>query len=250
MLYTVWSFGVVCSGCRDEFILWDVARDERASVRESKIRSDFACPHCHKLLDKRNLFRTRRYPVQVGYPNPNGGTKESTATLDQEDLAKLAEIEAGGLPAGLWFPTTPIPDGINTRQPLAAGITTVDQCYTTRALWAFAHLWHFALQWPDEDIRLKLLFTLTSLYKRVTVFSEFRFWGSSGNTANFNVPAVMNQQNVFRAFERKAGTISLYFGHTPRRTRDVRVSCDSACNLRQIPDSFNRLHIHGPTLRR
>jgi 16S rRNA G966 N2-methylase RsmD len=237
MLYTVWSFGLLCSACHAEFLLWDVARDERPSVRESKIRSEFRCPSCGASLNKRGLKRTRRYPVQVGYPNPGGGTKESVATPDDDDLRKLAEIDTAGVPAGLWFPTTSIPQGINTRQPLAAGISRVDLCYTTRSLWAFAHLWHLALNWPDEDIRLKLLFTLTSLYKRVTVFSEFRFWGGSGNTANFNVPAIMNEQNVFRAFERKAGTISLYFGHTTRANRHVRVSCQSACDLTQIPDS-------------
>lgn len=237
MLYTVWSFGFLCRSCGREFVLWDVARDERRSVRESKIRSDFACPHCRTALNKRGLSRTRRYPVQVGYSNPNGGTKEVTATPDADDLEKLAEIDRAGLPAGLWFPTTRISEGINTRQPLAAGIRSVDQCYTTRALWAFAHLWRLALQWPEPDIRLKLLFTLTSLYKRITVFSEFRFWGGSGNTANFNVPAIMNEQNVFRAFERKAGTISLYFGDTTRRQRDVRVSAQSACALSQVPNA-------------
>ena len=99
-----------------------------------------------------------------------------------------------------------------------------------------AHLWQMALDWPERDIREKLLFTLTSLYKRVTVFSEFRFWGGSGNTANFNVPAIMNEQNVFRAFERKARTISWYFREAPKTPRQLRVSCQSATDLRQLPE--------------
>jgi 16S rRNA G966 N2-methylase RsmD/DNA-directed RNA polymerase subunit RPC12/RpoP len=236
MLYMVWSFGLLCSHCSKEFVLWDVARDERESVRESKILSEFDCPHCGAHLGKRSLKRTRRYPVQVGYRNPQGGTKEATATPDADDFRRLEEIERDGLPAGLWYPTDPFVEGVNTKQPMAAGIARVDQCYTKRALWAYAHLWRRASEWPDAEMRHKLLFVLTSLYKRITVFSEFRFWGGSGNTANFNVPAVMNEQNVFRAFERKAKTIALYFADAPARKRQVRVSCQSACSLPQLPD--------------
>src|SRR5207247_8813269 len=41
VLYTVWSYGVICPECDREFILWDVARAEKPRVRESKILSDF-----------------------------------------------------------------------------------------------------------------------------------------------------------------------------------------------------------------
>ena len=99
-----------------------------------------------------------------------------------------------------------------------------------------AYLWNAAQKWPDEIVRDKLLFTVTSLYQRVTVFSEFRFWGGSGNTANYNVPAIMNEQNVFRAFARKANTISWYFKSAEPKPRHVRVSCQSACHLPQIKD--------------
>jgi hypothetical protein len=125
---------------------------------------------------------------------------------------------------------------MNTAQPIAAGITTVDKVYTTRALWSMAYLWDLALRWPDDEIRPKLLFTLTSLYRRVTIFSEFRFWGGSGNTANLNVPAIMNEQNVFMAFARKAATISWYFRDAPQLRRDLRVTVQSAAHLTQLAD--------------
>ena len=67
MLYTVWSYGVVCPACEREFLLWDVARDEKPSVRESKILSEFPCPHCGAHVKKRGMKRASRYPVQVGY---------------------------------------------------------------------------------------------------------------------------------------------------------------------------------------
>jgi hypothetical protein len=54
-------------------------------------------------------------------------------------------------------------------------------------------LWQAASSRPDIKVRDKLSFTLTSLYQRITVFSEFRFWGGSGNTANFHVPTIMSE---------------------------------------------------------
>jgi DNA modification methylase len=236
MLYMVWSYGVICPQCEREFVLWDVARDERESVRESKILSEFDCPHCQTHLKKRGLKRTKRHPVQVGYKCCTTSLKEATAPLDDFDLAQLKRIERTGVPDGLWYPTAAFPPGINTRQPIAAGITTVDKAYTPRALHAMAHLWDAASRWPDKDMRDKLLFTLTSLYQRVTLFSEFRFWGGSGNIANYNVPFVINEQNVFRTFARKANTISWYFKTAPRIPREVEVRTQSACHLTHVPD--------------
>lgn len=236
MLYTVWSYGMLCNLCTKEFVLWDVARDEKPRVRDSKILAEFACPHCQRTIKKRGLKRTRRYPVAVGYKCCKGGLQESTAELDQYDQEKLAKIQPELIPSSLWFPQSPFPPGMNTKQPIAAGIATVDQAYTPRALWAMAYLWNAAQNWPNEAVREKLLFTVTSLYQRVTVFSEFRFWGGSGNIANYNVPAIMNEQNVFRAFARKANTISWYFKSAEPKLRQVRVSCQSACDLAPIKD--------------
>jgi DNA modification methylase len=236
MLYMVWSYGAICSSCHKEFLLWDVARQERASVKESKILSQFLCPYCRSLLRKRGLRRTDRYPVQVGYKCCGKGRKESVSDPDDHDRNQLRRIKVEGMPANLWYPTDPFPPGVNTRQPIAAGIRTIDQAYTPRALHAMAYLWSLASAWPEKNIREKLLFTLTSLYQRVTVFSEFRFWGGSGNTANYNVPFIMNEQNVFRAFLRKAHTIALYFRSAPDVPREVETSVQSACHLGQLPD--------------
>jgi DNA modification methylase len=236
MLYMVWSYGVVCPECQREFVLWDVARNERPSVRESKILSEFDCPHCKAHLKKRGLKRTKRYPVQVGYKCCGRGLKEQTAPLCDYDRHVLAAVESEGIPRGLWYPTDRLPEGINTRQPIAAGIERVDQAYTPRALYAMAWLWHLAKQWTDAEMSGKLLFTLTSLYQRVTLFSEFRFWGGSGNTANYNVPFICNEQNVFRTFNRKANTISWYFQSAPQRPRNVEVRKASACHLAHIRD--------------
>ena len=235
MLYMVWSYGLLCNRCNREFVLWDVARDERERVRESKILSEFDCPHCGEHLKKRGLKRTQRYPVSVGYRCCGAGLKECTAPPDKFDLKLLKQLEQGP-PHDLWYPRDRFPDGVNTKQPIAAGVSSIDKAYTPRALHAMALLWKIASERPERDVREKLLFTITSLYQRVTVFSEFRFWGGSGNTANYNVPAIMNEQNVFTTFERKAKTISWYFREAADQPRQIEVSTQSACCLGQLPD--------------
>lgn len=235
-LYTVWSFGALCPDCHEEFVIWDVAREERPKIRECKIRSQFNCPHCGHLVQKKTLVRTKRYPVQIGYHCCGSRQKEKTAVPNSQDLELLDSIDRGGVPKDLWYPTAPFPRGVNTGQAIRAGITSVDKVYTTRALWAMAFLWDKAVRWPDPAMRSKLIFTLTSLYQRVTLFSEFRFWGGSGNIANYNVPAICNEQNVFRAFERKAKTISWYLDSAPRVYREFRISTQSACHIPQLPD--------------
>lgn len=236
-LYTVWSFGVLCSHCNKEFILWDVIRDEKPKSKDSKLKKEFDCPHCHKNLLKRTLIRTKRYPVEIGYKCCVKGLTEQKAIPDVYDLEKIKNITQESIPSDLWYPTNSFPDGINTRQPIQAGITSVDKAYSPRALWAMAYLWQKASQWNDEEIRSKLMFTVTSLYQRVTWFSEFRFWGGSSNTANYNVPAIANEQNVFKTFERKAKTILLYFKNAQDIKRNVQVSTRSACNLEHLQDA-------------
>ena len=236
LLYAVWSYGLICNKCGKEFIIWDVARDEKDRVRDSKIRREFDCPHCGKNIAKSKLKRTKRYLVQIGYKCCMKGRKEQTAPPTVEDIEIIERIERKGLPKDLWYPTDKFPIGINTRQPIAAGIDTIDKAYTPRALWAMADLWERASRYPNPLIRNKLLFVLTSLYQRVTLFSEFRFWGGSGNTANYNVPQIINEQNVFKTFRRKAETIRWYFRDAPRVTRPLHVSVKSACNLDHLPD--------------
>lgn len=236
MLYMVWSYGFLCKECGKEFILWDVARDEQPRVRDSKIKTEFECPHCNRWLKKRELKRTQRYPVAVGYKCCQKGPKELTAPLDDFDKGKLMQIDAIGVPPELWHPTAPFQPGVNTKQPIAAGIDSIDKAYTTRALTVMAYLWDQAINHAEKDIKNKLLFTLTSLYQRVTLFSEFRFWGGSGNTANYNVPAIINEQNVFRAFSRKADTIGWYFRSADQHRPPFEVSTQSACHLPQLPD--------------
>ena len=238
MEYMVWSYGLICDGCQNEFILWDVARDERPSVRESKIKGTFDCPHCDKGLQKRFLSRTKCYPVQIGYRCCESGLQESKAVPDAYDKMVIKSAERAGVSLDLWYPTTAFRDGVNTRQAIGHGLSSVDRLYTPRNLQAVARLWDIARRWKDQDVSAKLMFTVTSLYQRVTRLSEFRFWGGSGNIANYNVPMIFNEQNVFKVFYRKAKTIRDYLATCSQvRNSPFFISTQTTTDLRVIPDN-------------
>jgi len=80
-IYTVWSYGAICNHCSTEFTIWDVARDERDTVKESKILSEFDCPHCGIRIKKRELKRTDLYPVALGYKCCTKSLKEKVHNI-------------------------------------------------------------------------------------------------------------------------------------------------------------------------
>ncbi|AXY78084.1 hypothetical protein D3H65_30630 [Paraflavitalea soli] len=232
--YTVWSYGLTCDKCDKEFILWDVARDEKPSYKESKILSTFNCPHCHGLIKKGKLKRTRLYPVQIGYKCCDKGLKDTVHQPKEYDFKKLQEIDK--IKIDKWYPTNKFPIGVNTNQPINHGLDSVDKLYTHRALLALSEIWHACINHDNLEIRPLLLWTFTSLYQRVSVLSEFRFWGGSSNTANYNVPQIMNEQNVFRTFKRKSETIAYHLEETRKNSILRHISVRSATHLDHIPD--------------
>ena len=248
MDYMVWSYKTRCYECDVEFVIWDVARDEKPRSRDSKVLSEFKCPNCKKLIAKRKLIRTSIVPVAVGYRCCKRGLQEAIVPPNQQDLTLLTEIEKSGVPRELWYPKDVLPLGDNTKQAISHGMDSVDKLYTVRALSALAKLWNLGKRWPNNDEKLKLMFTFTSLYHRVMRLSEFRFWGGSGNTPNYNVPMIMNEQNVFKAFSRKAKTIELYLkAMSDSEKVPFCISTQSSTNLNGLPsDSVDFIFTDPP----
>jgi DNA modification methylase/DNA-binding transcriptional regulator YiaG len=207
ILYTVWSYKVLCYHCGSEFVLWDHCRKYGTRVREHKILSEFPCPQCKTVLEKSKLQRTSVVPVMLGYKCCTGGQQETTHSLSDEDMGLIEEIEQNPPLQPGFFPQTKLPVGVNLRQPAKHGLDSIDKFYTSRNLAAMSHLWRTIHRVEDINLAAYLAFAFTSLYQRVTRLSEFRFWGGSGNTARFNVPYISNEANVFLTFERKAKTI-------------------------------------------
>jgi DNA modification methylase len=237
-IYTVWSYRVQCPACAETFNYWEVGRSIGASVRESRLRTEVNCPHCQVLSRKKNLKRLQFEPVEIGYKCAQRRSQQETmAQPSAEDCDLIARIESRGVPNRLWYPTDKLPDGVNTRQPVPYGIASVDAFYTTRNLWAMAALWREATRWPDRVQGQRLMFALTGLYLRVTKFSEFRFWGGSGNSPRLYVPMVMNEQNVFVTLRRKLRHIRDHLSSAQfDSSSQFCITTQSSGSLEQVPD--------------
>jgi len=231
--YTVWSYGLICNKCGNEFILWDVARDEKPNYKESKILAEFNCPHCHEYIKKGQLKRAKLYPVLIG-SRCCDGLKDVVHAPTPQDLLKLEEIS--NIAIQKWYPQNKFPIGVNTKQLINHGLVSIDKLYTHRALTALSEIWESCINYEVAELRPLLVWTFTSLYQRVSVLSEFRFWGGSSNTANYNVPQIMNEQNVFKTFKRKSETISFHLEEAEKNNSKRHISVRSATDLGHIPD--------------
>ncbi|MDE3136649.1 MAG: hypothetical protein KGL59_08740 [Acidobacteriota bacterium] len=238
VLYTVWSYKVICADCGFEFLLWDHCKKFGRVVKEHKILTEFPCPSCDKVQRKSTLRRTVAVPVLVGYKCCGSKQQEVTHSLSGRDLARIEALENSAPLAEGFYPSKEIPDGVNLRQPVKHGLDRLEKFYTRRNLSALSHLWQAIHHVASPQLCGHLAFVFTSLYQRVTRLSEFRFWGGSGNMARFNVPFVFNEANVFVTFERKARTILDHLESTAANFRGrVLVVNDSATCMGRIPDS-------------
>lgn len=235
ILYTVWSYRVLCSHCGDEFVLWDHCRRYGRTVREHKILSEFSCPSCNATIKKKTVKRTHAVPVLLAYKCCQ--KKQVEHPLMVPDLGRIKRLESEPMLAEGFFPITPIPDGANLNQPKRHGLDRIDRFYTPRNLSALSHIWKEIHRIENPAIAGVLAFAFTSLYQRVSRLSEFRFWGGSSNTANFNVPFIFNEANVFATFERKAASIFDHLETTAVNYRGKRIVIqNSATNLDYLPD--------------
>lgn len=237
LLYTVWSYRVVCNHCEHEFQLWDHCRAYGQRVRDHKILKEFPCPGCGTTVKKSRLTRTIAEPVQVGYKCCRSKQTEVTHAPNADDLARIAAINAAPPLVDGFYPTTSLGDGVNLRQPKKHGLDTIDKFYSPRNLAALSQIWREIHRIADPELAAEVGWVFTSLYQRVTKLSEFRFWGGSGNTARFNVPYIYNEANVFQTFKRKAITIQDHLETTAAAYEgQALVFNGSATDLAALPD--------------
>lgn len=234
--FTVWSYHLECNHCEETFVLWDHCRKYGRTVREHKLLRKFPCPHCGEEVNKSYLKRSNPIPVFLGYKCCSKKIVERPLSKDDLkqacDLSDLLEEYKNDLPK------QPLPDGVNLRQPQKHGLDAVEKFYTDRNLVACAAIWREIRKIENPDLAAAVGFVFTSLYQRVTRLSEYRFWGGSGNTANFNVPQIYNEANVFVTFERKAKSIADHFATTAQNySGRAVVRTGSATDMNFLPDN-------------
>ena len=237
ILYTVWSYSLECNHCHQPFVVWDHCRKYGENVREHKLLRRFPCPNCGVEVTKSNLKRLDQTPVFLGYRCCSGHkiVEHKLTDADHERIEKtrlmLSEYVGD-------YPDTALPDGVNLNQPKRHGLDTVAKFYSNRNLLACAAIWREIRRIEDPELSAAVGFVFTSLYQRVTRLSEYRFWGGSGNMANFNVPHIFNEANVFVTFERKAKSVADHYCATAMGYEGrCAIRTGSATDLSFLPDN-------------
>lgn len=235
-LYTVWSYELECNHCGKIFVLWDHCRKYGNNVREHKLLKKFPCPHCGVEVNKSYLKRHDVIPVFLGYKCCSKKIVEHP--LSKADHRRITKSKSILAAYSGHIPTNVIPDGVNLNQPKRHGLDAINKFYTDRNLAACGAIWKEIKRIEDPELAAAVAFVFTSLYRRVTKLSEYRFWGGSGNTANFNVPHISNESNVFITFKRKAKSIADHFVTTANRySGRAVIRTGSATNLSFLPDN-------------
>ena len=170
--YTVWSEVFSCPECAGEVVFAREALD----MRTKRVRKEFPCPHCGKLVTKRELDRrdaTRidpvtgtgflepgRVPVLIEYVHNN---KKYEKPVDQQDLRLLDRIARLPWPAEIPHDRMMhVADdtkvwGDEWRSGVAS-FTHVHHLFQHRAAQALAAVWRRATNHPDPRTRAILLF--------------------------------------------------------------------------------------------
>lgn len=233
--FYVWSYILECNHCHTDFVLWDHCRKYGNNVKEHKLLKKFPCPHCGEEVNKSYLKRKQQVPVFLGYKCCSKKIVEHPLTTSDLERIAVAELEVSDWNGN--YPDLMLPDGVNLGQPKRHGLDSIAKFYTSRNLIASAAIWREIRKIDDPDLATAVAFAFTSLYQRITRMSEYRFWGGSGNTANFNVPHICNEANVFVTFERKAKSIADHFVTTASAyVGKSAVITGSATDLSFLPD--------------
>lgn len=186
--YTVWSEVFSCPECAREVVFTKEALD----MRTKRVRKEFPCPHCAKLLTKRDLDRRHamridpvtghgfsepgRVPVLIEYLR-NG--KKHEKPVDDRDLRLLDRIARLPWPAEIPHDRM-MHVGEGTKRwgdQWRAGVssfTHVHHLFRDRAAHALAAVWKRAVHHEDPRMRGILLFFAEQAVLTISAMNRYR----------------------------------------------------------------------------
>jgi DNA modification methylase/predicted RNA-binding Zn-ribbon protein involved in translation (DUF1610 family) len=213
--YVIWSDVFVCPSCGAEVVFWDAALDRTTG----DLRSEFACPRCGAMLNKRSAARATvaKYDSVIGQTisqakgvpvliNYFAGGKRFDKKPDVSDLALLDRIDAQDIPYD--FPTEKFMFkgerwGDTWRAGVHAGITNVHHFYTKRNLWVLSSLWH-----AFRDDPMGRLAMTSVLVKTASVLHNIGIKHGAINLAgalpnSMFIPSNRAERNLFKLIDGK-----------------------------------------------
>ncbi len=245
--FTLYSDVVRCPECTTETMLYTVAVDEQ----NDSFGSNLKCPHCKALVQeskwepvhttsfdpilKQTIRHLRIEPVLINY---SIGSTRYEKLPDDQDKERIDT--AFNLLSSQGLPSVALIDGKETQRNVLIGITHLHQFFTPREHLFVATLLHQIQNYPDNNLRQTLLFSLTASLPYTSRMRRFRADRKGGGplSGTLYVSSLITPLHVLKAFRRNATTIanSLTPPVDPRKGHVI--STQDAGHLRQIQDSM------------
>ena len=208
--YVVWSDVFLCPSCTGEVVFWEAAVDKDLK----KINDEFECPHCSTSLNKRSVDRawTTKYDEAISetvkqikqvpvFINYSISGKRFNKYPDEFDTQLIEEISNKKIP--YTFPTTPVPKGDKTGEPLRIGITHAHHFYTKRNLFVLSALWSAYENNPKGRLVLTsvLIKTASLLHNIGLKDGKINLAGALPNA--MYIPSNLAERNLFQLIDGK-----------------------------------------------
>lgn len=244
--YTLWSDVFICPSCGKEIVFWDIAVDENGNMRK-----ELRCKHCNTIVTKSKCQRAKdirvdaktgkviefakQVPVLINY---TAAGKRYDKKPDADDLALIEKIDHMDI-SQYWYPTTEIPMGEKTSDPIKIGITNVSLYYTVRNLHAISAIWAKA---KTSKYKNQIMFCVTSVLMKTA--SKLHNVGMKNGKINLAgampnalyIPSILAERNIFTLVRGKIKDIEPVFSFQ-KSSDNYCVSCGSSTDLRMIPDN-------------
>lgn len=207
--YVIWSDEFVCPECLGNIVFWDMTQGE-----DSSEDSTLSCKHCGSPLTKRKMEhawvnkydnaikqtvkQAKQEPVLINY---SVGGKRFEKKPDENDLKLITKIAAKDIKA--WFPTTPVPKGDKTGEPLRIGITHAHHFYTNRNLHVISSIWDRFKEFPKGRLALtSVLIKTASLLHNIGIKNgKINLAGALPNA--MYIPSNLAERNIFELLRGK-----------------------------------------------
>jgi len=257
--YIVWSDVFICPECSKEINLWNESVDEIQRC----VNDIFSCSQCGAELSKKKMDRawvteyddvikkTVKVAKQVQtLINYSVGTKRFFKKADEHDIKLYERIK--GIKFNTNVPSDLLPDGFNTRQPIAShGVTHAHMFFTRRNLAIISYIRSYIDL--TSNIGSTLLFWINAANRNLSRLSKLgtgNYFGGGGGAVNAGVLGTL----YLPSFSVESSVIKMMKERLPKLARVManlgeskNIITTQSSTLLSAPDSsFDYLFIDPP----
>ena len=246
--YVVWSDVFICPDCGGEIVFYDAAVDKE----KGEMSEIFPCPNCgakHTKKDVRKsiqtfydkalnktISRVKSIPVMIAYTDNKGKRHEKKP--DDFDFMLINKID--DIDITDWIPTSELPKGEKTQDPINHLVTNVHYFYTKRNLLCISKI-NKMLSYNKKIILSSILLNSSKLYR----------WRLNGKGGFLNgtlyIASLVQENSVLRIFRDKISDFynALYLLHNDDKHNSL-IAINSATSIINSNNSIDYIFTDPP----